>query len=223
MKGEDVQAIIRTSTLLAKQAAKEQETQEKPGRRRYRWRSQVGDESVEQMAHNKQLLIPRNQQSLHRGHEDAAAQARRRGEAPLLPNERPVPEEGAARGRYLRAMRTPHQVRRDIPAGAIRAADYDKPFLPTAEFVEDSISPSEMNVMGPPAGAPDFRYGNATFPNDDYMGYSGTEGRYLAELSRMAWGAPPLASHVDPLTSGPSMPTQLEQALMALKAAGLRR
>lgn len=138
---------------------------------------------------------------------DAAARARVRGESSLLPNEEPYP---GTRRDYERVLR-----RRDPSGGRQRGSEYSKPYPPSAGFVRDSILPTELTMRVPggyQGGAPDFRYGDAAFAN--------TQERFMAEQLRTVQGAPPLNPWVDPSRTG-NMPTYLEQALLARRAAGL--
>lgn len=147
-------------------------------------------------------------------HDDERARQRMRGERPLMPWERKTSDP---EGRELVSRM------HGVGDGLIRAGDYDKPYAPSEAFVQDSIAPSELTYQAQPWGAQDFRYPGAAFPNDERARLYGTESRYLAELNRHTFGAPMLEQAVDPLTTGPDVPTYLEQALIAMKAGGVRR
>jgi len=143
-------------------------------------------------------------------HDDRAAQARASGEQPLLPNEEPVRDQWW----YDRS-------REILGPGYQRAGDYDKPYMPDAAFMVDSIAPSELTRPGR-GGAPDLRYGDASFPNQPKYPISGTEARFRAEIEREKFGAPPLAREVDPRTYGRNSPTPLELAILAMNPGSQR-
>ena len=221
MRETEVAAALFGSQKLI-DAMPQEKPQEKPRRRSALWPSESGNRMTEDLAAAKQLLIPRNQQSLDAGHDDEAARDRKLGKTPLLPNE-VEPQDAYARQFYRKALRSKAQIDRNIPLGHVRADEYDKPVVPTAEFVLDSVSAAEDDRMGPRVGAPDLRYGNATFPDDPRSGASGTQGRYSAELQRTGWGAPALHPAVNPMNTGPNQPTYLEQALLSLRAGRVIR
>ena len=186
------------------------EPQERP-----RKQTPEGKAMTRVLAAGKPMALPResNSPTLSNVHDDQSARDRAEGRAPLLPNERPVENE---------RFRSQMEARRG--EGYQRAGDYAKPYMPSPGFVVDSIAPSELTRQTEsPSGAPDFRYGGATFPNDPRSGLSGTQSRYMAELERGKFGAPPLDPAVDPRSLGRNKPTPLELMMMGMGIRGIQR